>query len=65
MTAGETPLQMAPRHVLEQESRIAKQQQIIERLSELGESTDLAEQVLETMERTLAITRSEVRRYSN
>jgi hypothetical protein len=40
MTAGETELEMAVRHVAEQENRIARQEVLIERLRKVGAPLD-------------------------
>ena len=55
MRAGETELQMCVRHVAEQETRIARQQVLIERLREsrsalLGEALRLLAEMHEFLE---------------
>ena len=51
----ETPLQMAERHVIEQEARITKQKKLIGRLNAAHLPTEAAAQFLETMEQMLAL----------
>ena len=41
MTDDETPLQMATRHVAQLQAAIATQKQIIEKLQDLNQPTDL------------------------
>ena len=50
----ETPLEMAKRHVVEQEARIAKQRNLIARLRATDLPTEAATQLLETMKEMLA-----------
>lgn len=65
MTADETPLQIAKRHVRQQKDLIAKQTAIFEALTAAGQSTELAKETLCTMKRTLALALSEVSRHSD
>jgi hypothetical protein len=58
----ETPLQMARRHVAQQEVLIAKQTKLIASLQQSGLPIDTAEDVLETMERLLIIFRQDAER---
>ncbi len=60
---GESPAETAHRHFREQYNLILRQKEIIEMLALAGESTGLAEDVLETMQRTLDITIKELRRF--
>ena len=46
MTEAETPLQMAARHVAEQEARVREQEELIARLRREGHPTDQAEGML-------------------
>jgi transcription elongation GreA/GreB family factor len=65
MEKPETPLEVARRHVAEQEARILQQQEIIRRLEAVDGSTLVAKQVLATMGRTLTIMRNDLARLSN
>jgi hypothetical protein len=66
MRAGETTLQMCVRHVAEQESRIARQEILIERLRKIGSPLlDDALRLLDTMEGLLELMRVHVARLSN
>ena len=49
MAEAETALQMAARHVAEQEARVSEQEQLITRLLREGHSTDQAEGMLVEM----------------
>ena len=46
MTEAETPLQMAARHVAEQEAPVREQEELIARLRREGHPTDQAEGML-------------------
>lgn len=59
----ESRLQMAKRHVAEQEGRVARQEKLIERLSEQGLSTKQAEDLLEEMVTMLDDMRAELTRF--
>jgi hypothetical protein len=61
----ETPLQMAHRHVVEQESRIVRQQELIERLARHGLPTAEAANLLESMNELLTTFRADLDRLSN
>jgi hypothetical protein len=65
MTAAETELEMAVRHVAEQERRIARQEALIERLRKLGVSSDDALGLLASMQDLLETMRDHVARLSN
>ena len=65
MTAGETELEMAARHVAEQEKRIARQEVLIERLRKVGWPLDDALRLLGTMQDLLKTMRAHVARLSN
>jgi hypothetical protein len=65
MRAGETELQMAVRHVAEQEKRIAQQEALIERLRKVGAPSDDALGLLATMQDLLKTMRAHVERLSN
>jgi hypothetical protein len=49
----ETELQMARRHVAEGRARIEAQEQLISRLHDLGQPTELAEQLLALLKDTI------------
>ena len=49
MAEAETALQMAARHVAEQEARVSEQEQLITRLLREGHPTDQAEEMLVEM----------------
>ena len=49
MAEAETALQMAARHLAEQEARVSEQEQLIARLRREGQATDQAEGVLAEM----------------
>ena len=53
MTEAETPLQMAARHVAEQEARVREQEELIARLRREGHPTDQAEGMLVEMRNLL------------
>lgn len=59
-----TPLQMARRHVAQQEALIARQRALIRRLQDAGQPDDLALKMLATMERTLELFRADLERIS-
>jgi hypothetical protein len=66
MKAGETELQMCIRHVAEQESRIARQETLIERLRERRSALlDDALQLLAEMHGFLDAMRAHVARLAN
>ena len=65
MTAGETELEMAVRHVAEQENRIARQEVLIERLRKVGAPLDDALALLATMQDFVKTMRAHVARLSN
>ncbi len=65
MTAGEAELEMAVRHVAEQEGRIARQKTLIERLRKAGAPSDDALGLLASMQDLLETMRDHVERISN
>jgi hypothetical protein len=65
MTAGETELEMAVRHVAEQEKRIVRQEVLIEHLPEVGVPPDDALGLLRSMQHLLETMRAHVARLSN
>ena len=65
MTAGETELEMAGRHVAEQEERIARQEVLIEHLRNVGVPSDDALGLLGSMHNLLEVMRAHVARLSN
>jgi hypothetical protein len=65
MTAGETELEMAVRHVAEQEERITRQEALIERLRKAGAPLDTARALLTSMQDLLETMRAHVVRLSN
>jgi hypothetical protein len=64
MTAGETELEMAVRHVAEQEERITRQEALIERLRKAGAPLDKARALLTSMQDLLETMRAHVARLS-
>jgi hypothetical protein len=64
MTAGETELEMAVRHVAEQEERIARQHLLIERLRKVGVPLEAARDLLGAMQDLLETMRAHVARLS-
>ena len=64
MTADETELEMAVRHVAEQEARIARQEILIERLRKAGLPFDDALRFLDSMREFLESARAHVARIS-
>jgi hypothetical protein len=62
MTAGETELEMATRHVAEQEERIVRQETLIERLRKVGASLAAALELLDEMRDLLETMRGHVAR---
>ena len=64
MTAGETELEMAVRHVAEQVKRIARQEVLIERLQKVGAPSDQALALLASMQELLETMREHVARLS-
>jgi hypothetical protein len=62
---GETELEMAVRHVAEQEQRIARQEALIERLREVGAPVDRSLKLLVEMKDLLETMRTHVARLSN
>jgi ATP-dependent protease HslVU (ClpYQ) peptidase subunit len=65
MTAGETELEMAVRHVAEQVRRIANQEVLIERLRTVGAPSDDASALLDSMQNFLKTMRAHVARLSS
>ena len=65
MRAGETELQMCVRHVAEQETRIARQEALIERLRKVGVPLDDALGLLASMQNMLETMRAHVARLCN
>jgi hypothetical protein len=65
MTAGETELEMALRHVAEQEKRIARQKVLIEHLRKVGVPPDDALGLLGSMQHLLETMRAHVARLSS
>jgi hypothetical protein len=66
MTAGETALEMAVRHVAEQEKRIARQEVLVERLRKAGAPLlDDALGLLASMQNFLETMRDDVATLSN
>ena len=65
MTVRETELDMATRHVAEQEERIARQEVLIEHLQEVGVPTEDALGLLGIMLDFLETMRDHVKRISN
>jgi hypothetical protein len=61
----ETKLEMAIRHVAEQEARVAKQEVLIRRLEDAGASTDAAKELLGRMIELLGLFRRDLDRLSN
>ena len=55
MSAVETPLAMAERHVVEGQERIARQTATITRLTDAGPDTTLAASILHELEHTLEL----------
>ena len=62
MTPGETELEMAGRHVAEQEARIVGQEALIERLRKVGAPLDAAFRLLAEMQELLVTMRGHVAR---
>jgi hypothetical protein len=62
MLTGETPIEMARRHVREGEAHVAKQHALIARLRDHALPTDVAEQLLAAFEAGLADHRASVAR---
>ena len=65
MRAGETELEMAVRHVAEQEQRIVRQEALIERLRKVGAPVDRSLKLLGEMKDFLETMRAHVARLSN
>jgi len=65
MTAGETELEMAVRHVAEQENRIARQEVLIERLRKVGAPLDDALALLASKQDFVKTMCAHVARLSN
>jgi len=65
MRAGETELEMAVRHVAEQEQRIVRQEALIERLRKVGAPIDRSLELLGEMKDFLETMRAHVARLSN
>jgi hypothetical protein len=62
MTEGETELEMAARHVVEQESRMSMQRTLIGRLMNVGAPTGPALELLDSMQDLLVTMRAHVAR---
>jgi hypothetical protein len=62
MTAGETELEMAVRHVAEQEKRIARHEVLIEHLRKVGVPPHDALELLDSMQDLLETMRAHVAR---
>ena len=62
MAEAETALQMAARHLAEQEARVSEQEQLIARLRREGQATDQAEGVLAEMYNMLDAIRDHLER---
>jgi hypothetical protein len=62
VVTGETELEMATRHVAEQEQRIARQEVLIERLRNVGAPLDQALDLLVAMQDLLETMRAHVAR---
>jgi hypothetical protein len=58
MTAQETPLEMARRHVVEGEARVASQSALVTGLVQKGHDTTAAELLLSTMSESLLLMRA-------
>jgi hypothetical protein len=65
MVAGETELEMALRHVAEQEKRVVRQEVLIARLRKAGLPSDDAFRLLGAMQRLLETMRAHVARLLN
>ena len=65
VTPGETELEMAVRHVAEQEARITRQELLIEHLREVGAPFADALRFLDSMREFLEAMRAHVARLSN
>jgi hypothetical protein len=65
VATGETELQMAARHVAEQEARIVRQELLMARLEASGLPLDGASSLLETMHCVLGSMRARLTRISN
>jgi hypothetical protein len=65
MTADETELEMAVRHVAEQLERITRQEALIERLQKVGAPSDEALALLASMQDLLETMREHVARISD
>jgi hypothetical protein len=53
----------AERQLEEQKRRIVRQRDLIERLAENGQPTDMAKDMLETLQNTLSVMEVDLRRY--
>jgi len=53
----------AVRHLEDQKRRIAQQAELIGQLAEHGQPTDMAREMLETMQTTLSVMEVDLRRY--
>ena len=62
MAEAETALQVAARHLAEQEARVSEQEQLIARLRREGQATDQAEGVLAEMYNMLDAIRDHLER---
>ena len=65
MRTGETELEMAVRHVAEQEQRLARQEALLERLRGVGAPLDRSLKLLGEMKDLLGRMRAHVARLSN
>lgn len=55
--------QTAVRHLQDQKRKIAQQRELIDQLAKNGQPTDMAQDMLETMENTLSVMELDLRRY--
>jgi uncharacterized membrane protein len=62
MEQHEKSLALARRHFAEQEARVRRQQELITRLGATGQPTDIAEETLTSMKRTLMVILGEIAR---
>jgi hypothetical protein len=61
----ESDLEMVRRHVREGEEHVARQREIVERLSSSGELAEIARTLLADYEKTLALHRAHLARLQN
>lgn len=64
MDMDETPLQMAKRHIAEQQALIENQRELIRRMEYAGQPTGIAQDMIRTMERTLQLYQQDLDRLS-